>query len=168
MEDIHLQIFPELGGNKKRQQRSLKLAAGGWDTARHYKMPTVLGALFLSSQLLLLRGTPGAGAPDLSIHSTALGMFWLIFGLVWCCELPGYSVIWSPSGFAIALHPSHETKPLLGVILPFSGVCSPSCTGFAVWSPAFSPQSLSALMLEISHLQIFSQNSLFLLRPLSI
>lgn len=31
MGDIHPQIFLELGGNEKRQQKSLTLTAGGWE-----------------------------------------------------------------------------------------------------------------------------------------
>lgn len=46
--DVHLWIFPELRGNKTRQQRSLKLTEGGWGTVWHSEAQAIFRVLFLT------------------------------------------------------------------------------------------------------------------------
>lgn len=102
MGDIHLQRFPELGGNKKRQQRSLKPAAGGWDTAQHYKTPTILGPCSWAPSC-------SSGEPLVPVHQILAFTAWpQVLAYLWPCL-----VLWTPRllSYLVPIRVCHCSSP---------------------------------------------------------
>lgn len=152
----------------------------------HGKPRTISRALLLTKLACCSGELPNAGAPDLSFHSVPLPRFWPVsiprqvtlsssflapdfkYGLIRYHELPSYSrVLMRMVPIQICHCSSHQPCiiPLAqwmqkGVTL-FSGVCSPSCVGFAAWSPTLSPQCLSVLRQEISLCRCFPRAAHF-------